>query len=265
MKRTLLLGLVAVTLVLSACAPAAPPPPPPGPAFGFDTCAAPSVSAMHTWATTSPYSSVGIYIGGANRGCAQPNLNAGWVGTVTSYGWKLLPIWVGPQASCTTLGSTTKISSDPAQALAAGKAEANAAANAADALGFTWLAPVYYDMEAYPRGGACSVSVQAFVIGWVGGLNSRGYRAGFYSSLCSGILDVAAIYGSPYFQQLNAVWIAAWNDTPNIFGFGPPCALSDDAWANHERVHQYNGGHNEGYGGVTINLDSHSVDGPTWP
>ena len=82
-------------------------------------------------------------------------------------------------------------------------------------------------------------------IGWVGGLNSRGYRAGFYSSLCSGILDVAAIYGSPYFQQLNAVWIAAWNDTPNIFGFGPPCALSDAKWANHQRVHQYNGGHNE--------------------
>ena len=33
--------------------------------------------------------------------------------TVTGQGWKLLPIWVGPQASCTTLGSTTKIPGDP--------------------------------------------------------------------------------------------------------------------------------------------------------
>jgi hypothetical protein len=220
---------------------------------------------MATWRSASPYTSVGIYIGGANRGCAQPNLTRSWVTTVTGQGWKLLPIWVGPQAPCTTLGSTTKISSDPNVATAAGVAEATAAANAADALGFRWLAPVYYDMEAYPRGGACTAAVISFVNGWVYGLNVRGYRAGFYSSLCSGILDVATVYGKPNFQKLNAVWIAAWNNTPNIFGFGAPCALSDAMWWNHERVHQYTGGHDETYGGVTINIDSNAVDGPTFP
>jgi hypothetical protein len=28
-------------------------------------------------------------------------------------------------------------------------------------------------------------------------------------------------------------------------------------------VHQYMGGHNESYGGITINIDSNAVDGPT--
>ncbi len=263
-KRSLLLAVIGIGLVLAACLPPPPPPPPPGPTRGFDACAAPSVSTMAAW-RSSPYTSVGIYIGGANRGCAQPNLTRSWVSTVTGQGWKLLPIWVGPQATCTTLGSTTKIPGDPYGALVSGANEATAAANAADALGFTWLAPVYFDLEAYPRGGDCTAAVQSFVNGWTYGLNVRGYRAGVYSSLCSGILDLAAVYGNPQYQNLNAVWIAAWNGTPNVFGFGAPCTLSDAKWSNHQRVHQYSGGHNETYGGVTINIDSNAVDGPTFP
>ena len=56
-----------------------------------------------------------------------------------------------------------------------GSPRRTAAANAADALGFRWLAPVYYDMEAYPRGGACTAAVISFADGWVYGLNVRGY------------------------------------------------------------------------------------------
>ena len=63
-----------------------------------------------------------------------------------------------------------------------------------------------------------------------------------------------------------AIWIAAWNDTPNIYGFGdPPCPLPDALWNNHQRVHQYRGAHDETWGGVTINIDSNAVDGPTFP
>ena len=75
----------------------------------------------------------------------------------------------------------------------------------------------------------------------------------------------AAATGNTSLTPLNAVWIAAWNNTPNIFGFGAPCALSDSLWSNHQRVHQYIGGHNEAYGGVTINIDTNAVDGPTVP
>ena len=50
---------------------------------------------------------------------------------------------------------------------------------------------------------------------------------------------------------LNAVWIAAWNNTPNIFGFNTPgCSLWDGWWAIHGRVHQFKGGHDEIWGGV---------------
>ena len=32
----------------------------------------------------------------------QPNLSASWVRTQSAKGWKVLPIWVGPQAACTS-------------------------------------------------------------------------------------------------------------------------------------------------------------------
>ena len=219
---------------------------------------------MSAW-RGSPYTSVGVYIGGANRGCAQPNLTRPWVSSVIAQGWKLLPIWVGPQASCTTLGGTTKLSADPNVSWGQGATQAAAAADAADALGFGWLTPIYYDMESYNRGGQCTASVQVFTNGWVYTLNQRGYLAGFYSSQCSGIMDQVATWGSPLYYPLNAIWVAAWNNTPNIFGLGAPCNVPDSMWANHQRVHQYTGGHNESYGGVTINIDSNAVDGPTFP
>ena len=37
---------------------------------------------MSKWKASSPYTSVGVYIGGANRGCAQPNLTTSWVSSV---------------------------------------------------------------------------------------------------------------------------------------------------------------------------------------
>jgi hypothetical protein len=263
-KRTLLL-VVGLALVLAACVPPKPQPSPPTTPQGFDTCAAPPTTTMQSWWTSSPYTSIGVYIGGANRGCAQPNLTAPWVSTVIAQGWKLLPIWVGPQAPCTPLGSTTKLPLGAAAANAQGVTEGFAAANRAASLGLAWLAPVYYDMEAYPKVAACTMAVQAFTDGWTYALNSRGYLAGYYSSLCSGIADQAAVVGAAL-HKLNAVWIAAWNSTPNIYGFNTPgCSLWDGWWTNHSRVHQFRGGHLEMWGGVKINMDSNAVDGPTYP
>jgi Domain of unknown function (DUF1906) len=265
-------ALVAVAIgaaaLLSACLPAAPPPPPPPPppapiSPGFDACAAPSLSTMNNWKSSSPYSVVGVYLGGANRGCAQPNLTSSWFSNVKTQGWRLLPIWVGPQASCTTLGGTTTLSSDTASAWWQGIAEAQGAADAAAQLGMGFLTPIYYDMEAYARGGACSTSVQSFADGWVRQLNKRGYLGGMYSSLCSGVLDAAASFNDSTKVPLNAIWIAAWNNTANLFGFDAPCALSDSLWSSHQRVHQYMGGHDETYGGITINIDTNVVDGLT--
>src|SRR2546430_2219016 len=45
--------------------------------LGFDPCATPSMSAMSAWGA-SPYRAIGVYVGGANLACSQPNLTTTW-------------------------------------------------------------------------------------------------------------------------------------------------------------------------------------------
>ncbi len=71
--------------------------------YGFDQCLAPSQGAMDAWLKNSPFLAVGIYISGDSRACrSQPNLTKTWVNTQLRKGWRLLPITLGPQASCST-------------------------------------------------------------------------------------------------------------------------------------------------------------------
>ena len=70
--------------------------------YAFDACTAPAQEIMDAWRLESPYAGIGIYLGGSNRLCDQPELDADWVSTQQRQGWHLLPLWVGPQASCTT-------------------------------------------------------------------------------------------------------------------------------------------------------------------
>jgi hypothetical protein len=218
---------------------------------------------MSAWMGPSPYSSIGIYIGGVNRGCPNTALNTPtWVTSVLAMGWRVIPIYVGRQAPCSGIGVTI----DPAQAEQQGKDAADNAANlAGGSAGIPAPAPIYFDMEGYNSSDAtCVTAVRQFVSGWVSRLHDRGYKAGVYSSLCSGILDLAALAGNPAYNLPDAIWIAAWNDTPNLFGFGPACALRDDLWAFHQRLHQYQGGHDETWGGIAINIDTDVVDGPVF-
>jgi hypothetical protein len=259
-KRALVAVIVGVALVLAACRPPVPPGSPP---HGFDSCAAPSAATMKTWWGTSPYTSYGPYIGGENRACAQPNLTKAWVSTVTQQGWKLLPIWAGRQPSCTLIPGNDTFSNDLADAWWTGVREGLAAADAAAALGLFWLAPIYYDMEPYLQGGDCGAAAQKFMSGWTFTLHYRGYRSGLYGNLCFGLGDSAAELANPKSYPVEAIWVANWNNTPNLFGFGPPCPLSDALWADHQRVHQYLGGHDELWGGMSMNIDVNVVDGPT--
>ena len=83
-RRLALVGFgLAAAITLAACVPASPPPPP-GQyvGLGFDTCGAPSVGTMDAW-TSSPYHSIGVYIGGQNAACPPGNtLTASWVSQV---------------------------------------------------------------------------------------------------------------------------------------------------------------------------------------
>ena len=42
-----------------------------------------------------------------------------------------------------------------------------------------------------------------------------------------------------------------------------PSSRAMSAWASHQRIHQYRGGHNESYGLTTINIDNNYIDGAT--
>ncbi len=220
--------------------------------FAFDACAAPSTNALTAWAA-SPYRAVGIYIGGTNRACKQPNLTASWVQTTLSSGWNLLPLYVGLQAPCVSQSGLAKVSTNVTSAATQGRAAADDAATQAANLGLSAGNPVWFDMEGYKLNDAsCTKAVQTFVSAWDVELRARGYLAGVYGSAASTIRDIAQAATIP-----DLAWIANWNGVQSVFG---DPNVSDSLWASHQRIHQYKGGHKETYGGVTINIDSSVVD-----
>ena len=253
---TLATALVA-GVVLAACVP---PPPPPGTfvGLGFDACSAPSSGTMSAW-LNSPYRSVGIYIGGETRACSQPNLNAGWVSNVAGSGWHLIPIYVGLQDACNSGFGANIINFDTLTAFNQGVADSGSAANEASNLQLGPGNPVYLDLEAYPTGGFCSSSAMSYVNGWDQGLHARGYVAGVYSSAASGMVDLQHEIGAPGFLLPDAIWFAHWNGVPTVFG---DPYINDAFWTNHQRLHQYQGGHLEVWGGVGIDIDNDAVAGP---
>jgi hypothetical protein len=256
-----LAGLSASSQPIGSSGPlinAAPPPPPTG--LGFDTCEAPPLTTMRTWRLYSPYTSVGVYFGGRNRTCTNAALGSRvWTSEAVKQGWRLLPIYVGLQAPCTSATRTALMSTDPTTAAQQAREEADDAVTRAAAAGVGRT--IYFDMEAYSTNDpGCTAVVQAFMSAWTERVRARGYRAGMYSSLCSGVRDQAAVYDNPGYHRLDVIWIAAWNNRPNIFGFGPPCALSDALWSQQQRIHQYVGEVVETWGGVTLPIDKNAVD-----
>ncbi len=223
--------------------------------YAFDACTAPSSAALDAW-LASPYRALGIYIGGANRACHDGNLSSTWVASTLSAGWSLLPLYVGLQAPCSSQSGLQKISTVAATAANQGRAAAADAIAKAGAFGLPAGSPIYFDMEGYPLNNAtCTASVQAFVAAWTTALHDQGFVAGVYGSAASTMRDVAALgTGLP-----DAGWIANWNGVESVFG---DPYVSDSVWANHQRVHQYKGGHKETWAGTTINIDSNIVDGP---
>jgi hypothetical protein len=219
--------------------------------YGFDACSAPAVATMQAW-TASPYRALGIYIGGANRACANANLTPTWLTSVGALGFSFLPLYVGLQAPCVAQQSLALISAGSAQAQ--GVAAANDAAARATSLGMLAGTPIYFDMEGYAtKNATCTQTVQAFLTGWVSQLHAIGFVAGVYGSAASTIRDMSTISPLP-----DDAWIANWNGQASVFG---DPNVSDSLWADHQRIHQYKGGHKETYGGVTINIDSNYVDG----
>jgi hypothetical protein len=232
---------------------------------GFDKCEIASLSQLQNWIVNSPYQTVNLYIGGSSRYCSNAALTASFINQLKQQGWKLIPTWVGPQAACS--GYASRMSDDPITAYNQGAAEANAAIEVASNLELTLADQsgtiIYYDLEYYDyTDTACHEAARAFISGWTGQLQTRNTQAGVYGNgpplnsfaSLSNIPDAIwpAHWLQPYFYNPDAtVW--------DVYG------LSNSVWNNHQRIRQYAGGHNETWGGVTLNIDSNVIDGIVAP
>jgi len=238
--------------------------------YGFDQCLAPTQATMDRWLQSSPFLAVGIYISGASRACRdQPNLTPAWIRTQLARGWRLLPITLGPQASC--LSRFPRYGNDPTirprpgpsrtypKAMAQGRTEAGRAVAAATRLGISPGSTLWYDLEGFDNTRRhCRESALTFLSGWSDEIRKLGYVSGVYSSAGSGMaeLDKARINRPDRFHLPDQIWVARWDGVANT----STSYLRDDGWRPHARVKQYRGGHDERWGGVTINIDSNYLD-----
>jgi hypothetical protein len=227
---------------------------------GFDTCLDPSQGAMNAWWPNSPWYWVGVYVGGSEMACSQPNLTAKWLNDRNHTGWRFQFIWVGPQAPCTGFGVT--FSSNTATAYQQGRNEAAAAEAKLVSLGVTNSAqgsPLVYDLEAFnPSSCNALAAAHSFVKGWVDELHvAPAQVAGVYGSTCASSLQTYA--GS---HQPDFIWGANYDGNQRTSAMS---CVSSSSWASHQRLKQYLGGHDETWGGVTLNIDTDCSNGPVAP
>jgi hypothetical protein len=226
--------------------------------YGFDTCSAPTQEVMDAWWRTSPYAAVGIYIGGSNRLCEQPELDAGWVRKQQRRGWHLLPVQVGPQASCS--GYADRMSSDLSTAEQQGRAEAAKAVATAQALGIGRGSTLYYDLEDYDIGpDDCRRAALSFLSGWTKALHAAGYDSGVYSNIGAAItsLSYADVFSSGSYAMPDDIWFAWENGKADV---KTDERVESDRWDKHSRIHQYDLDVQQTYGGHTLTVDANWVD-----
>jgi hypothetical protein len=238
--------------------------------YGFDQCHAPDQHAMNRWLTHSPFLAVGIYISGNSRACRdQPNLTPQWIGTQLAKGWRLLPITLGPQASCQP--RFPRYNDDPKiiprrgtdglyqEARAQGAAEAAKTVGVAQSLGISPGSTMWYDLEGFNDNlKDCRESALAFLSAWTDQIHALGYVSGVYSSAGSGIemLDNARVERPGMFSLPDRIWIARWDGYANT----STSYIREDGWLPGGRMKQYQGGHDETWGGVRINIDRNYLD-----
>ncbi|MCF6377761.1 DUF1906 domain-containing protein [Nocardioides KLBMP 9356] len=238
--------------------------------YAFDARCAPTQEEMDAWLTSSPFWGVGVYIGGSTASCqptatdpGQPHLDATWVAQQRRNGWRVLPIWVGPQTACSSYAD--RIDANPAGDYAAadarGRAEAAAAVARAGELGLPASTTLWYDLE----GGwdvadtHCRRSALRFLSGWTSQLHAMGRRSGVYSSVSAGIhvLDNAANLSPGSYEMPDQVWYAWYNGEADADI--DPRWVRADSWQG-ERVHQYEAHTTLAYGGVPLTVDRNFLD-----
>jgi peptidoglycan hydrolase-like protein with peptidoglycan-binding domain len=255
---TVVLGLAAALVAGGPAAAAGKPAPGSFTGYAFDTCQAPPQAVMDAWWESSPYAGVGVYIGGSNRTCDQAELTAGWVKTQQRRGWHVLPLYVGPQASCS--GYADRMSSDLAIAEQQGRQQAGLAVQEARSLGIKARSTLYYDLEDYDIApDDCRRAALSFVSGWTKALHAKKYRSGVYSNIAAAItsLDYADRVDHGHYTMPDDIWFAWAN--------GRADTVTDDRvqsgeWDHHARVHQYLVDATQSYGSYPVVVDANWAD-----
>jgi Domain of unknown function (DUF1906)/Putative peptidoglycan binding domain len=227
--------------------------------LGFDACSAPSQATMDELRTQSPYWGVGVYIGGPERTCAQPALDAAWVRTQAARGWRVFPVWVGRQSRCSDRPFATEISAGNARATAQGAASANQAVHAAQRLGIGKGSTLFLDVEAYDNTtSACNQPVLSYQSGWNSRLRTLGWKGGLYSAGSSGIASIGFIKQTQpdAYTLPQSIWISYADGTSTT---SVPRFIDDKLW-RHQRLHQYRIDVTRTFGDVTLQLDENAID-----
>jgi hypothetical protein len=204
--------------------------------LGFDLCAAPSRADLTAWLRRSRYRAIGIYIGGADLTCPQRNLTPAWVRAEATAGWRLIPLYGGPQANLGQLVAPQR------QA----RASALDAVAQARRLGFGPHTPLYYDMEGFHP--VYNAPALQFMLAWTRELHRLGYRSGVYSSGDSGIEDLIRHYRQDRSAMPDVIYDATWNGVHSA----SVSRLGHLWW--HKRIHQFIGREVQTYGGVTLSF-----------
>jgi hypothetical protein len=222
---------------------------------GFDACRTPSIQTLERFTTTKTevYRAVGMYIGGANLGCMQPNVTPALVTWAEENGWHLIPTYVGLQApntscSCQTIPESAK------QDIELGQDAATSAVAEMQALGLGPGNPIYYDMEAYKQGGKDTAAALSFEQAWTQQLHADGYLSGVYGSGDSTIYDLVNNYGPNYLEP-DEVWYATFDKDPTDWE-----SLPESDWAS-QRLNQWD--NDQSLEGMSVDYDY--VDGATAP
>lgn len=230
--------------------------------FGFDACTAPSQTAMNAFWTNTRFTWIGVYVGGINRACSQPNLTSSWLNTNYDSGnkWRFEFLYVPLQAPCTSFAN--RMSSDPTTAFNQGVGAAKGVFNDLVNVGVGNNAsgtPVVADIEAFDTSNStCLNAVKAWVRGWVTQLHvAPAQVAGYYGSTCGSAVD-AMFSISPRPDFIHG---ADYDGNPAVTAM---VCVSSSHWSD-QRLKQYQGGHNETFNGVTLNIDSDCADGPLAP
>ncbi|MCQ0023632.1 DUF1906 domain-containing protein [Streptomyces somaliensis DSM 40738] len=222
----------------------------------FDTCAAPSLTAMRAWKKNAYYGGVAVYVGGRNRGCAQPNLTRSWVKSVDALGWRIIPLYVGAQPPCQKSGNRERFTA--ANAASVGVGNANDAVARASALGMRPGSPIYLNMESYDvTDKACNDATLTYVRSFTRTLRAKTYRAGLYGFSSSSAKAIATARDRT--DLPGNLWYALWNGRETTTGDWP---WDPKLYTGHSRGHQYTANSRETRRGHTITVDRNAWDAP---